>query len=72
MQVRVQVPVDEVRAEDAMTTTAASTPDVQARTFRLRLRLPPAGILAPTAVASAVAAAGIAPIGCFVTALRTR
>ena len=55
-----------------MTTTAASTPDVQARTFRLRLRLPPAGILAPTAVASAVAAAGIAPIGCFVTALRTR
>ena len=45
-----------------MTTTAASTPDVQARIFfLLLLRL----VLAPGAVASAVAAAGIVPIGCF-------
>src|SRR5215470_4016850 len=58
-----------------MTTTAASTPDVQARAFLLLLRLRPADVLAPGAVASAsaaagivapaVAAAGIAPIGCF-------
>src|SRR5215831_13277694 len=48
-----------------MTTTAASTPDVHARTFLLLLRLRLAGISAPAAVASAVAAAGIVPTGCF-------
>src|SRR5262245_34360016 len=45
------------------TTTAASTPDVQARTFLLLLRLRPAGVSAPWAAASAFAAAGIAAAG---------
>src|SRR5215813_10977354 len=48
-----------------MTTTAASTPDVQARIFFLLPRVALTGAVAPGAVASAFAAGGIVPIGCF-------